>query len=95
MKPSNVLLFNIPWDEFKGVVKCNLKLADFGSTKKGGENSLGAGEVYRKRRTLLYSSPESVVFGVQEAATDIRAVGTWLYCLEIAFGRGRVMEKIH
>ncbi|XP_017250972.1 uncharacterized protein LOC108221616 [Daucus carota subsp. sativus] len=56
-----------------GVVKCNLKLADFGLAKKGGEKSLGAGEEYKNRGTLLYSS-RNPLFGVHEAAMDIWAV---------------------
>ncbi|KAL1804411.1 hypothetical protein DCAR_0936060 [Daucus carota subsp. sativus] len=91
MKPSNVLVFNIPRDEFKGVVKCNLKLADFGLAKKGGEMSLGAGEEYKHRGTLLYSSPESVVFGVHEAAMDIWAVGCIV--LELLLGEGGLWKK--
>ncbi|KAL1804407.1 hypothetical protein DCAR_0936055 [Daucus carota subsp. sativus] len=91
MKPSNVLVFNIPRDEFKGVVKCNLKLADFGLAKKGGEKSLGAGEEYKHRGTLLYNSPESVVFGVHEAAMDIWAVGCIV--LELLLGEGGLWKK--
>ncbi|KAL1816495.1 hypothetical protein DCAR_0520894 [Daucus carota subsp. sativus] len=52
----------------------NMKLvADFGLAKKGGEKSLGAGEEYKNRGTLLYSS-RNPLFGVHEAAMDIWAV---------------------
>ncbi|KAL1819200.1 hypothetical protein ACET3Z_014069 [Daucus carota] len=91
MKPSNVLVFNIPRDEFKGVVKCNLKLADFGLAKRGGEKTFGAGQEYKHRGTLLYSSPESVVIGVHEAAMDIWAVGCIV--LEMLLGEWGLWKK--
>ncbi|XP_074327168.1 uncharacterized protein LOC141665083 [Apium graveolens] len=46
MKPANVLVFNIPSNECKGVLKYNLKIADFGLAKKGGGISAGAGNYH-------------------------------------------------
>ncbi|KAL8113388.1 hypothetical protein AgCh_020637 [Apium graveolens] len=86
MKPANVLVFNIPSNECKGVLKYNLKIADFGLAKKGGGISAGAGKEYKYRGTLLYSSPESVVFGEHEAAMDIWSLGCIV--LEMLLGEG-------
>lgn len=96
MKPANVLVFNIPSNESKGVVKCNLKLADFGLAKKGGEISSGAGQEYKNqeyknRGTLLYSSPESVVFGVHEAGMDVWSLGCIV--LEMLLGEGGLWKN--
>ncbi|KAK1370545.1 putative serine/threonine-protein kinase Rad53 [Heracleum sosnowskyi] len=87
IKPDNVLLFNIPKNEYKGAVKYNLKIADFGLAKKAGEVSSGVvGLEYKHRGTLLYSPPESVVFGVHEAPMDIWALGCTV--LEMIFEKG-------
>ncbi|KAL8156999.1 mitogen-activated protein kinase kinase kinase 20-like [Apium graveolens] len=91
MKPGNVLVFNIPDGECKGVVKYNLKLADFGLAKKSGKISCGAGQQYKYRGTLLYSSPESVVFGDHEAAMDIWAFGCMV--LEMLLGEGGLWTR--
>ncbi|KAL8126541.1 hypothetical protein AgCh_013714 [Apium graveolens] len=91
MKPANVLVFNVPSDECKGVVKYNLKIADFGLAKKRGEKSSGAGQEYKYRGTLPYNSPESVVFGVHEAPMDIWSVGCIV--LEMLLGEGGLWKN--
>ncbi|KAL8157200.1 mitogen-activated protein kinase kinase kinase 20-like [Apium graveolens] len=91
MKPANVLVFNIPSNECKGVLKYNLKIADFGLAKKGGGISAGAGKEYKYRGTLLYSSPESVVFGEHEAAMDIWSLGCIV--LEMLLGEGGLWKN--
>ncbi|KAK1403224.1 Mitogen-activated protein kinase kinase kinase yoda [Heracleum sosnowskyi] len=91
MKPDNVLVFDIPYGECKGVLKYNLKLADFGLAKKSGGVSCGAGQEYKNRGTLLYSSPESVVFGVHEAAMDIWSLGCMV--LEMILGEGGLWSR--
>ncbi|KAK1370544.1 Protein kinase domain-containing protein [Heracleum sosnowskyi] len=87
IKPDNILIFdNIP-KKYKGAVKYNLKIADFGLTKKAGERSYRVvGSENKHRGTLLYGSPESVVFGVHEAQMDIWALGCTV--LEMIFGNG-------
>lgn len=91
LKPENVLVFNIPNGESKGVVKYNLKLVDFGLAKKSGGVSCGAGQEYKHRGTLLYSSPESVVFGVHEAEMDIWSLGCMV--LEMLIGEGGLWSR--
>ncbi|KAK1405580.1 Mitogen-activated protein kinase kinase kinase NPK1 [Heracleum sosnowskyi] len=86
LKPDNVLVFNVPSGEDKGVVKYNLKLADFGLARKSGGISCGARREYKNRGTLLYSSPESVVVGIHEAAMDVWSLGCMV--LEMLLGEG-------
>ncbi|KAL1811730.1 hypothetical protein DCAR_0623859 [Daucus carota subsp. sativus] len=76
LKPANILVF--PSKHGGGVFKCSLKLADFGSAKRGGEISCGFVDPCsgrKNRGTLLYSSPESVEFGEHEAPMDVWALG--------------------
>ncbi|KAK1360388.1 Mitogen-activated protein kinase kinase kinase YODA [Heracleum sosnowskyi] len=91
LKPDNVLVFNVPSGEGKGVVKYNLKLADFGLAKRSGGVSCGAGGEYKNRGTLLYSSPESVVFGIHETAMDVWSLGCML--LEMLLGKGGLWNR--
>lgn len=89
MKPENVLIFNILHGECKGVVKWNLNLADFGLAKKSGGTSCRAGQEYKYRGNLLYSSPESVVFGVHEKAMYIWSLG----CIVLEMLLGEVWSR--
>ncbi|KAK1363105.1 Serine carboxypeptidase 44 [Heracleum sosnowskyi] len=76
MKPGNILVF--PCKHPSGLVKYSLKLADFGSAKRAGETGFEFVDPctgYKNRGTLLYSSPESVVFGEHEAPMDIWSLG--------------------
>ncbi|KAK1400342.1 Mitogen-activated protein kinase kinase kinase yoda [Heracleum sosnowskyi] len=91
MKPDNVLVFDVPFGEYKGVMKYNLKLADFGLAKLSGEITCGAGHEYKNRGSLLYSSPESVVFGVHEAPMDIWSLGCMV--LEMLLGEGGLWNR--
>lgn len=86
LKPDNVLVFNVPSAESKGVVKYNLKLADFGLAKMSGGLKCGGRREYKYRGTLLYSSPESVVVGIHDTAMDIWSLGCMV--LEMLLGEG-------
>ncbi|KAL2498753.1 mitogen-activated protein kinase kinase kinase 21 [Abeliophyllum distichum] len=63
IKPRNILVF--PMKDGTN----HLKIADFGLAKDARV------EIDSYRGTLVYSSPESVEFGVLEAATDIWSLG--------------------
>ncbi|XP_074369167.1 mitogen-activated protein kinase kinase kinase 20-like [Apium graveolens] len=86
LKPDNILVFNVEAGEGKGVVKYNLKLADFGLAKKSGGGKCGGRKEYKNRGTLLYSSPESVVVGVHDSAMDVWSLGCIV--LEMLLGEG-------
>nr|GMD28222.1 mitogen-activated protein kinase kinase kinase ANP1-like [Ipomoea batatas] len=65
LKPGNVLVFPC------GCGVNHLKIADFGLAKPSGVNIFGGCH----RGSLLYTSPESLVFEMHEAPKDIWAIG--------------------
>lgn len=91
MKLANVLVFNIISDECRGLVKCNIKLSDFGLAKECGEISFGVGHEYGNQGMLICSSPKFVVIRVHEVAMDIMSVGCIV--LEMLLREG-VLQKI-
>ena len=75
-KPANILVFPSPG---LGGISL-LKIADFGLSKKIWERDTG-----RSRCTPLYASPESVLWGLNEKAGDIWALG----CIVVEMIMGR------
>ncbi|XP_059654344.1 mitogen-activated protein kinase kinase kinase 20-like [Cornus florida] len=72
IKPANILVF--PSFSSCGVEN-QVKIADFGNSKKAGHIFVG-GYVFGKFRcTPLYTSPESVKLGLNEAPMDIWSLG--------------------
>nr|GME21423.1 mitogen-activated protein kinase kinase kinase 2-like [Ipomoea batatas] len=65
LKPANVLVFPC------GCGVNRLKIADFGLAKPSGVNIFGGCH----RGSLLYTSPESLVYKMHEAPKDIWAIG--------------------
>ncbi|KAL2498726.1 mitogen-activated protein kinase kinase kinase 21 [Abeliophyllum distichum] len=77
IKPGNILVF--PMKDGTN----HLKIADFGLAKDVGV------EIDSYRGTLVYSSPESVEFGVLETSTDIWSLG----CIVIEMITGEKIWK--
>ncbi|KAH0743678.1 hypothetical protein KY290_031671 [Solanum tuberosum] len=73
LKPANILVF--PGGQH-GLA--NVKLADFGLSLRSETNTCWDTSLKKRRRrrgTLLYAAPESVVCGIQDKAVDIWAFG--------------------
>nr|DAD37320.1 TPA_asm: hypothetical protein HUJ06_007961 [Nelumbo nucifera] len=71
IKPENLLL--VPSSSSKG--RSSVKIADFGLSKRVGEDMLCRKDGMMLRTTPLYAAPESISFCVYEPCSDIWALG--------------------
>ena len=79
LKPENILVFPSRWGT-------KLKIADFGLSKKAGKRRMYKNNGKpRYRGTPIYSSPESYLDGLHEAALDIYSLG----CIIIVMFTGK------